>query len=239
MQAWVPSEMARAPRLTLPGELHYVVQRGHNDQGVFADDQDREHYLEMLRSAGLRYGLAVHAYVLTNSEIHLLATPSSSESLSRVMQSIGRRYVAQFNRRHQRAGTLWAGRFRATLIDGDAHGKAALVFVESLPARSGLVSSHGEWPWSSAAHHLGRRRDPLITEHSSYWALGNTPFERELAHADNLREGLATSTVEAFELAARGGRVHGSAAFLEHVESRSGRNLKLRPRGRPRSTSPP
>jgi putative transposase len=228
--------MARAPRLALAGELHYLIQRGHNQQSVFVDDGDREAYLAMLRDAARHCGVAVHAYALLVSEVHLLATPPDDRSLSRTMQSLGRRYVAAFNRRHARAGTLWAGRFRAGLIEGEPSGVDAMVHIESMPVRAGLAPTEADWPWSSAAHHLGRRRDPLISEHPAYWALGNTPFERELAHAHRLRVGLPIALAEGLRAAALQGRTWGSSSFTDRVAVQSGLSLRPKPRGRPSRT---
>lgn len=228
--------MARAPRLALAGELHLLLQRGHNRQRVFVDERDREAYLAMLREAAVQCGVAVHAYVLLDTEVLLLATPSAAGSLSRLMQSLGRRYVAAFNRRHGRSGTLWAGRFRAGLIDGAALGVDALVYVETLPVTAGLVSAAGDWPWSSAAHHLGRRRDLLIAEHPAYWALGNTPFERELAHAHNLRDGVSAAQAERLARAAMQGRPVGSVGFGTRIARQTGVSIQARPRGRPTGT---
>jgi len=149
------------------------------------------------------------------------------------MQSLGRRYVAAFNRRHGRSGTLWEGRFRAGLVDGVALGLDAVVHVETLPLRTGQAGAAGEWPWSSAAHHLGRHRDPLVTELSAYWSLGNTPFERELAHAHRLTDGVPKALAERFERAAFQGRTIGSSAFTAQVAERAGLPPAPRPRGRP------
>jgi putative transposase len=230
--------MARAPRVAVAGELHYMLQRGHNRQGVFGDDFDREAYLGMLRDAARHHGVAIHAYALLDTEVRLLATPRGTDSLSRLMQSLGRRYVAAFNRRHGRSGTLWEGRFRACVVDGASLGAQALVHVESVAVRAGLVTAAGEWPWSSAAHHLGRRRDPMVTEHSTYWSLGNTPFERELAHANMLREGLSATLTERFDRAVIRGRALGPADFSARIEAHTGIPQHARPRGRPARTSP-
>ena len=229
--------MARAPRLALAGELHLVLQRGHNRQRVFTDERDRSAYLAMLADAAVQYSVAIHAYALLDSEVHLLATPGATESLSRLMQSLGRRYVAAFNRRHGRSGTLWEGRFRTGLIDGAALGQDAVVHVETLPVRAGLAATAGDWPWSSAAYHLGRRRDPLVSEHPAYWTLGNTPFERELAHARNLIDGLSAAQAEGFERSVLQGRALGSPLFCARIERSTGRSVQARPRGRPARNS--
>jgi putative transposase len=210
------------------------MQRGHNRQDVFVDDHDRATFLVMMREAAQQCGVAIHAYVLLDAEVRLLATPRDAGSLSRLMQSMGRRYVAAFNRRHNRNGTLWAGRFRAGLIDGALLGADALVHVESLPVLTGLARAAGEWPWSSAGHHLGRVRDPLIVEHPAYWSLGNTPFERELAHAHRLQEGISVANAEAFECALFQGRAAGSPQFCIEVAERTGMPMRSKPRGRPK-----
>ncbi len=225
--------MARAPRLALAGELHYLIQQGHNRQAVFADDHDREAYLAMLRDAAMQAGVAVHAYALLPSAVHLLATPAEVQSMSRMMQSLGRRYVAAYNRRHGRSGTLWEGRFRAGLIDAASHGADVLVHIECLPVRAGLATAAGDWPWSSAAHHLGRSRDPLLVDHPSHWALGNTPFERELAHAYRLNEGIPGALAEAFQRNAIRGQAMGPRAFAARIEIQSGLSVTAKPRGRP------
>src|SRR4029453_8829682 len=162
--------MARLPRLVIAGHPHHVIQRGNNSQPTFLDENDRRLYLDMLGPAASDHGMAIHAYALTDNEIQLLATPASVDALSRAMQALGRRYVAAFNKRHQRTGTLWEGRSRAGLIDSERYFLSCMRFIESAPVRSGLAFEAGDWRWSSAAHHLGLRRDPLVTDHPLYWA---------------------------------------------------------------------
>lgn len=221
--------MARRPRLAVAGELHHVLLRGHNGQAVFADDADRAAFVDLLREPAARQGVAIHAYALLAGEVHLLATPAKAESLARLMQSIGRRYVALFNRRHARRGTLWDGRFRTSLLDGQTLLLPAILHIEALPSRAGLQ----DWPWSSAAHHVGRRRDPLVTGHALYWRLGNTPFEREQAHTLALRQAEQHLEDNRFGEAVAKGLALGSASFVLRMTESLGRPLALRARGRP------
>jgi putative transposase len=225
--------VARQPRLSVAGELHHVLLRGHNEQAVFADDADRASFVEMLREPAARQGVAIHAYALLASEVHLLVTPAEAESLARLMQSIGRRYVALFNRRHARRGTLWDGRFRTSLLDSQTLLLPAMLHIEALPARAGLVAQALDWPWSSAAHHSGRRRDPLITDHALYWRLGNTPFEREQAHTLALREAQQGDEDVRFGPAVAKGLTLGPAGFVHRMAESLGRPLTRRARGRP------
>ena len=225
--------MARLPRLAVSSALHLVMLRGHDGRPIAVDDIDRQSLLAALREAAFAERVAVHAYVLLDSELHALATPPEAASLSRWLQGFGRRYVAAFNRRHRRQGTLWAGRFHASVVD-PAWLLDAIVHVERLPVQAHLADSAVAWPWSSAPAHVGQRRDALISDHPDYWALGNTPFERELAHADRLKEGLPDALDARFDQAVRRGRAVGSPAFLTALSDRLGRSTVARPRGRPR-----
>ena len=111
------------------------------------------------------------------------------------MQAVGRRYVAHHNRRHGRQGGLWSGRYRGTVLDPARYLLDAMVFTETREgggadwAPSGANGSD----WSSAPHHLGLRTDPLVTDAPGFWALGNTPFERQAAWRARLQEGLGES----------------------------------------------
>jgi putative transposase len=229
--------VARLPRLALAGELHLVLLRGHNDQPVFADDADRAAFCELLREAAARHGVALHAYALLHSEVHLLVTPPQAEALGRMVQSLGRRYVAAVNRRHGRRGTLWDGRFRSSLVDARTLLLAATLFVETRPVVAALAINAADWHWSSAAHHVGRRRDPLVHDHEGYWALGNTPFDRERAHTVALDEAQQAGTDARFAEAGRRPQVIGPADFQARAAEALGRPLRPRPRGRPRSTN--
>lgn len=228
--------MARLVRLVLQDQLHLIVQRGNNRAPIFVDDQDRQAYLDGLRAAAGAAGLAVHAYALLVSEVHLLATPASATALSGTMQNLGRRYVAQFNRRHGRSGTLWEGRFRATVVDSEHFFLDCLRYVEQAPVRAGLATSAEAWPWSSAAHHLGRQRDLLVADPPAFWALGNTPFERESAYRMLLQDLLVPTQVQRIGDAQTKAWALGSPDFLQQIAQLTDRPLAPRPRGRPRKT---
>jgi putative transposase len=229
--------MARLPRLALARHLHLLVQRGHNAGPIVADDADRQRFLDALREAAGAHGVALHAYALLDTHFRLLATPAEAAGLSRAMQALGRRYVAGYNRRHGRSGTLWESRFRATVLEPSAWGLAAMQYVELEPVRHGLCATAEAWRWSSAAHHLGQRRDPLLTDHAVYWQLGNTPFEREAAYRRCLEQGVAPAAVLRLDEASHKGWALGSAEFVEGLAAMTARPVQARRRGRPAKAS--
>jgi putative transposase len=220
--------VARLTRLVVAGHPHLIVQRGINRQPISTTAEDRRSYVDALREVARVHGVAVHAYALLESEALILATPSAAEGISKMMQGLGRRYVGGFNKRHQRSGTLFEGRFRATVIETAAWFWKCMLFVERL----GGTPDADAVTASSAPHHLGRLVDPIIWEHVDYWTLGNTPFEREAAYKLLHERGLDDDDRRAIVAAADKGWPLGSGAFLEHLSLATERRLIPLKRGR-------
>jgi putative transposase len=217
--------MARLPRLVLPGQAHYVIQRGHGERTVFADAQDRGAYLAALREAAAAERVQVHAYALLDAEVQLLVTPTEPAALGRMVQALGRRYVSAYNRRHERTGTLWDGRFRCAVVQSGATRLAVLRLIDGLSSDPAVTS---------AGHRAGGPRDALLQDPPEVWQLGNTPFEREAAYRALLAQGTDSATAAALRQAALGSWVAGSAAFAAEVTAATSRPASPRGRGRPR-----
>lgn len=225
--------MARLRRIVMPGQTHVIIQRGHSGRPVFVDDRDREDYLSSLREAAREARVAIHAYGLLGNEVRLLATPSDEPGLGRMMQSVGRRFVRLFNLRHGRSGTPWEGRFRSAAIEASGYFLPCLQFVEdagSLAARSG----EPEGARSSAAHHLVGRDDSIVQAHPAYWALGNTPFEREAAYRQLASQPIPAPQLAAILHAAMHGWALGSDVFVARATEVAQRNARPSIAGRPR-----
>jgi putative transposase len=214
------------------------MQRGHNGQAVFGDDDDRRDYLTALRDALRTHGVAAHAFALLDNQVQLLLTPSTDGTLSRAMQALGRRYGAAFNRRHGRSGTLWEGRFRAGVVQAGPHALACMRSIDTAAVRHGLADSPRSSLWTSAPHWLGLRHDAWLTDPPEYWQLGNTPFEREAAYAALLAQDLDAAAVKRIEHAAANGWALGSAEFVNAVAMTAGRPAQPRAKGRPRKQPP-
>lgn len=230
--------MARLPRIEAAGLPHHVIQRGNNRQAIFADAADYQRYLHLLQETGAAHSVAVHAYVLMTNHVHLLVTPENNGGLSRFMQALGRRYVRWFNDRHGRSGTLWEGRFRSTVIAADRYLLACMRYIELNPVRAGLSAAPAEYRWSSNAHHVGHAVDPLITDHALFWALGNTPFERQSAYQLLFETPLPENDVDELRRATNRGWALARSDDLPHQDETSTQLSTPRPRGRPRQRLP-
>lgn len=227
--------MARLPRLYVPGCPQHVIQRGNARRPVFLDDIDRAAYLRWLGDVVRDYRIALFAYVLMENHVHLLATPPAEGVLGRAMQSLGRRYVRYFNDRHEKSGTLWEGRYRATIVDSEHYLIRCMRYIDLNPVRAGMVRDPAAFRWSSYHHHAGALIDPILTDPPLYWALGNTPFARQEAWRQLCAEGLAASEVREISDATNKGWALGSEAFKAAIsDSATRRPTPSIKRGRPR-----
>ncbi|MDF3835000.1 transposase [Cupriavidus basilensis] len=225
--------MARLPRFSPAALPALVLQRGNNRQPVFLGADDYLHYLDCLRMAAREHDLAIHAYALRPNHVHLVATPRHADSLSLTMQAVGRRYARYFNRAAGRTGTLWDGRFRSAVFDPGQWMLPAMLYVEGNAVRAGDASAPEADRWSSYRHHAGIEASPFVSDHSAYWALGNTPFERQSNYRGVVAEGLSSMTLATLRSHAHSGWPLGDAAFLAQLERQGGRRVHPLPKGRP------
>lgn len=225
--------MARLPRLVVPFQVHHIMQSGNDRQIVFREDADYQAWLNWLHQAAQQFKVALHAYVLMPNHVHLLASPTDENGLGRMMQWIGRHYVPWFNRKYGRSGTLWQGRFKASVIDADGYFLHCCRFIEMNPVRAGKVGYVADWPWSSFAHHAGTQTSPIITDHPVYWGLGNTPFQREAAYQQLLAQAAAPELEAQIRNALLKGWALGSERYLNGLQARTARRVAPAKRGRP------
>lgn len=161
--------MARPLRIEFPGAVYHVTSRGNARQDIVADDRDRTQWLTLLAHVVDRYGWRCYAYCLMDNHYHLLIeTPQPNLSLG--MRQLNGRYTQAYNRRHQRVGHLFQGRFTAILVEKEAHLLELCRYVVLNPVRARAVAHPRHWPWSSYRATVGETSAPawLTTD----WILG-------------------------------------------------------------------
>ncbi len=164
--------MPRRPRLVIPGIPLHITQRGVNRAAVFVDAEDRRFYLELLAETAASGSIRIHAYALMGNHVHLLVSPIQAGDLAHAMRLLNQRYVAAFNRRHRRTGTLWEGRFRSCLVDSESYVLALYRYIDLNPVRAAMVEAPEQHVWSSARANLGLAFEPWLIPHAVYCALG-------------------------------------------------------------------
>ncbi len=151
--------MARPLRIEFPGAVYHVTTRGDRREPIFVDDEDRRALLRVIAQALARFDGELLAYCLMGNHYHFVLHTRQA-NLSLLMRHVNGVYTQIFNRRHDKAGHLFQGRFKAILVDREAYLLEVCRYVELNPVRAKLVSKVGAWPWSSYRAHMGDADPP-------------------------------------------------------------------------------
>ncbi len=224
--------MARLPRYVIPGQPQHVIQRGNNRQNIFLAETDYQFYLEKLGGAAKKCRCDIHAYVLMTNHVHLLVTPWAVNGIGNMMQMLGRHYVHHFNRGYGRTGTLWEGRYRATLIDSENYLLTCMRYIELNPVRAKhLVDHPSNYPWSSYHYNALGEEDALTTAHGEYLRLGTGEESRRSAYRKLFRAKIPNKTVDEIREATNKAWVLGGEAYKRMISKQIDRPLVSRGHG--------
>ena len=201
--------MARRSRCFVEGFSYHVTQRGVDRGLIFRARTDYAVFLAILRRESARCQLRIHAYTLMRNHLHFLATPDSATSLPKTMQALGRSYVPFFNRRYNRTGALWEGRYRLALVYDERYWLTCMRYVELNPVRAGIVNKPEEYRWASYVHHAFGKPDALVSGHALYSTLGATPESCQLAWRRICGQNIPADHLESMRKSIREGIVVG------------------------------
>jgi REP element-mobilizing transposase RayT len=169
--------MARPLRLKVPGGWFHVTSRGNEKQAIYRDDDDRELFLRLLSGLHTRHRFEIHAYCLMGNHYHLLGR-DLDEQLSRAIRHLNGVYAQEFNRRHDRVGHLFQGRFASSHVADDDYLVACAAYVHRNPVPLLRGDSLAGYRWSSYPAYVGAVRPPswlatheLLNHHGSRHAL--------------------------------------------------------------------
>src|SRR5690554_1029211 len=140
--------MARPLRIEFAGALYHVTSRGDGQEAIYLDDNDREVWLDVLAEVCRCYNWVCHAYCLMSNHYHILIeTPESNLSLG--MRQLNGVYTQQFNRRHNRVGHVFQGRYKGILVDKESYLLELARYIIFNPVRARMVRKAQQWRWSS------------------------------------------------------------------------------------------
>jgi putative transposase len=151
--------MARPLRLEFAGALYHITSRGNERKAIYVDDTDFELFLTLLGKVCEQYNWVVHAYCLMTNHYHLLVeTPDAN--LSKGMRQLNGTFTQAINRKHQRVGHLFQGRYKAILVDKDAYLLELSRYIVLNPIRANMVQALNDWPWSNWYAVMGLAASP-------------------------------------------------------------------------------
>lgn len=139
--------MSRKPRLRGGKGIYHIIVRGNNQQDIFYDDLDRSFFLNRLKKYTEELGIEVYSYCLMSNHVHLLVG-NASEFMSKMIQKLLTSYVYMFNKKYNRTGHLFQGRFLSEPVEDDAYFKIVVRYIHQNPDKVGL-DKYNQYVWSS------------------------------------------------------------------------------------------
>jgi len=219
--------MARLPRFVLVGQPQHIIQRGNNRQNIFKTDGDYEFYLEKLSEAAKKHNCHIHSYVLMTNHVHLLITPHTEVGIGKMMQMIGRYYVQYFNKRYKRTGTLWEGRYRATLINTEQYLLTCMRYIEENPVRAKKMVKHpSDYLWSSYASNAQGERNEIITPQREYKKLAKTDRGRQSAYRKLFKKNIEAKILDDIRESTNKSWVLGDDKFKRKIAAKISRAVE-------------
>jgi putative transposase len=177
--------VARIPRRYLVDEntVNHCSWRSHNHSFVFATDEERAKFLELLGEHKEKYGVRILSYCLMGTHPHVVSVATQGQAaLSSFWQVVNGRYARWFNARHGRRGQVVMDRFSSPLIQDERHLLRTMRYGDQNPVKAGLVRSAARWRWSSHRHYALGEPNDLIDDAPAFLNLGRTAVERRLAY---------------------------------------------------------
>jgi len=149
---------------------------------IFREEADQQMFLRMLELIVEEFSLRLHAFVLMLNHYHLLITATDVDQMADSMRALAWRYAHHFNRKYERAGTLWESRYYSKAVDTEEYLLRCLRYIEQNPVRANVVSTPDQYRWSSYRCHGEEQRIEFLTPHAVYLALGSSSAERAAAY---------------------------------------------------------
>ena len=148
--------MPRKPRVHVQEAFYHVLARGNQKQLIFYDDEDYQIYLRLTKKYSERYNVELHGYVLMPNHVHFLVRVNSVP-LARFMQGIQQTYTQIFNKRHEKVGHLFQGRYKSFYIDKEVYLLELIRYIHLNPVKAGLVKEPQNYRWSSQRNYYHAR----------------------------------------------------------------------------------
>lgn len=225
--------MPRHARLVIPDIPVHLIQRGHNRNACFFCEDDFQYYLRWMMRFAKESGCAIHSYVLMTNHVHLALTPHDAGSLALLMKMLNQRYVAYINKKRNRTGTLWEGRYKSCLLFDQRYFLTCMRYIELNPVRAGMVGHPRDYPWSSYRANAEGVFNPCITSHATYQSLGGTEADQRSAYRNFVASKEEEFATDNIRRATNGNYALGDETSTGELSTMLGRRVTPGKRGRP------
>lgn len=217
--------MARKLRIFIENVPVHIKLSSVDSINIFDDNDDVNYFLDLIEKLNSKFSVKIHSYVIHKEYFEFLVSPSTIESIPRFMQNLGRDYVIYFNKKYDRKGTLWSGRYKSSIVEEKKYLFDVMCYIEK---KNNIVTS-------SIKKNLYNNEDKVITEHILYERLDSNQSNRADKYSyifNNFNNVKAEFIEKCLERQA----ITGSSEYIKNLEKNLGKGLSSKSRGRPKKT---
>ena len=218
--------LARKVRIFVENKSQHIILKGLNGLSIFNDELDYKTFINILNDLNSNYELEIHSYLLMQNYFEFLATPKYENTLSKFMQSLGRNYVGYYNKKYNRTGTIWEGRYKSSLVEDENFLFDVMRYIES---KASNIKTY-----SSLDKNLFGQKDSLVTQHLLYKKLGFTNNERIKRYSEIFKTQIDEQKNNFISTCLEKQLVTGTVDFVKNLEQIIGTTLISKNRGRPK-----
>ena len=190
---------------------------------IFFDDNDRMAYLDLLNRYKKKCGFILYAYVLMSNHVHLLIeTPEAP--ISKIMQMLNFTYTQYFNRKYDKIGHLFQGRYKSYLCDRDEYLLGLVRYIHLNPVRANLAAGTDRYRWSGHGDYTGKRNG-LVDADKVLRLFSENKSQARRLYIRFVNEAIGTSKDESFYKTVEQ-QIIGDDKFVEKVEKAINRTEK-------------
>jgi putative transposase len=179
---------SRAPRLHVPGGMHYVVLHANEGRELFQDTDDHIAFAHLTHRTLERCRASIHAFCWTSKDIHF-AIQVTDAPLSQIAQRLAGQHARYMNRRLNQRGHLFQQRYWAALLKSPALLPEVVRHIHLTPVRKALVTDPTDHLWSSHRMYLGLERAPWVTTSAVFRSLNSQGGARQVVYQQYIQEG--------------------------------------------------
>jgi len=226
--------LARKLRIFFNNTPQHIILKSISDIILFNDQEDYKNFLNILQDLSSNISIDIHSYVLMPKYFEFIATPKEADTLSKFMQSLGRRYVGYFNKKYNRTGTIWEGRYKSSLVEAELYLFKIMSYIEKIPMFENIVSNPKDYKYSSIHKNLLNGKDDIIVYSTLYKNLGFTQEKRIEKYKNIFYKDFSLETKKFILSSLAKQSITGSVEFIKNLENSIGMSLIAKKRGRPK-----
>lgn len=218
--------MPRKARIIVPNTPMHITQRGNRKENIFRDQEDKNFYIQSFMKYRKKYKVLLFAWCLMDNHVHFILQPSDKKGLSKLFLSLNTKYVKYFNKKYNLSGVLFGNRFYSCLLD-ENHMFEGIRYVELNPFKAQLEKYIGDYPWSSASEHLGKRNQYFLNKLPEYIRIDNWKeyLQENIEVLEEKWSNIKSATIKNYPI--------GNEVFMNSMETLLKRDFKPKKRGRP------